>query len=207
MRVAIVLLATLVMFAPAAANPSGMDPTLFVDFDENGVPDAEMHFSTYPPPYTTIDAYIALSCINEPGKEITTVSFALADPTVECPGIIATATFTPLMPGYLAIGDPFIGGITVASTECMYGPVVYIGKVEMFYLGGECYLKILDHSDYPRWVVDCQDPGQVQYYCNFAWAGIGQEHYYLDEWCPSPANCLITPVEDISWGAIKSMYR
>ena len=52
-----------------------------------------------------------------------------------------------------------------------------------------------------------QSPGQVHYYCNYAWGGIGQDHYYLDEWCPEPDVCLITPVEDVSWGSIKSMYR
>jgi hypothetical protein len=207
MRVAFVLLATLAFAAPALANPSGADPTLFIDFDEDGVPDEDMHFSISPPAYVLIEAYVALSCIDEPGEEFTTVSFALSNPLAECPGVTAPPSFFSLLPGNLAIGDPFSGGITVASTECMYGPVVYIGKIELFYLGGECYLKILDHSEYPRWVVDCQSPGQVHYYCNYAWAGIGQDHIYLDEWCPDPPACQITPVENVSWGAIKSLYR
>jgi hypothetical protein len=207
MRTAMAVFIVLFVVGLCHANPSGMDPTLFFDFDEDGYPDGDVHFSTHPASYVTVDAYIALSCIDEPGEEFTVVSFALANPLYEYPGVVATATFTPLLPGGLAIGDPFVGGITVASTECMTDPIVYIGKLSMFYMGGECQLKILDHSDYPRWVVDCQSPGQVHYYCNYAWAGIGTDEVYLEEWCPDPDYCWIVPVEDVSWGAIKAMYN
>ena len=69
------------------------------------------------------------------------------------------------MPGGLMIGDPFNGGATIASTQCMYDDPLAVGYGTYFYLGGDCCIQILDHHDFPRWVVDCQDPGQVDYYC------------------------------------------
>jgi hypothetical protein len=58
---------------------------------------------------------------------------------------------------------------------------------------------ILDHPDYPRWVIDCQDPGQVFYYCVRSHGGVWKDAVVGD--CPTVA------VEDVSWGSIKSMYR
>lgn len=91
-------------------------------------------------------------------------------------------------------------GATVASPECLNGDPVIVGYVEFFYLGGACHLEIRDHDYYPRWVVDCGEPAEVDEYCVFRNAGIGGG-------MPPVGDCPGTPVLDRSWGAIKSMYR
>lgn len=70
----------------------------------------------------------------------------------------------------------------------------------MFYLGGACHLEILDHGDYPRWVVDCSDPGEVDQYCVYMNGGIGGA-------IAPDGDCEPTPVQGASWGAIKALYR
>lgn len=186
---AIALALAAVLCATAGANPSGGD-WAYISFDPNG--DINQNEIT-PDPYTTVNSYV-VGHFQWYGSDYgwTTISFRLNNLLVDCPGVIATATFVNLVPGNLAIGDPFGGGVTVASTECLQGwdPVV-IGYVSSFYLGGSCTISILDHAEYPRWVVDCQDPGQVFYY-----EPVGEGYIVAGN-----------PVEDMSWGGIKSMYR
>jgi hypothetical protein len=152
-------LALLLIGLLAAAAVAGTNPNVraYIDFD----PPTYTH-CTVPAPYTTVDAYFMLDCI--PGG-VTTASFRLNDALAECPGVVATQAFTNLLPGNLMIGDPFDCGATVAATECMYDDPLVVGYASYFYLGGDCCIQLLDHCDYPRWVVDCQNPGQVDYYC------------------------------------------
>jgi hypothetical protein len=207
MRVVTTLLFALVLTSFAAANPVEYWPKLGLEFDDDGIPDDDITTVINATPFTTVSAYLALYCQDSPGREFTTVSFRLSQPVAECPGVIATRSYTNLLPGNLMIGDPFDStGATVASTECMTSPMVYIGRIDMFYLGGACKLQILDHADYHRWVVDCQEPGIVTYYCVATNASIGTDDVWPGDVDCFPV-CYVTPVEDVSWGAIKSMYR
>lgn len=207
MRIAIAFVAVLTLALAASANPVAWEPSIFFDFDEDGVPDGDIQLEVYLPPYTTVSAYVAMGCQNDDWERFTTVSFRIEPPTVTCPGIMATQSFTSMLPGGLTIGDPFVGGITCAATECMTDRIVYIGRLDMFYLGGECLLQIVDHSQYPRWVVDCQEPGEVTEWCTYAWGGVGRAHLVVDDWCYPPPSCPMTPVENVSWGAVKAMFR
>jgi hypothetical protein len=72
--------------------------------------------------------------------------------------------------------------------------------VSFFYLGGSGCLQILDHQDYPRWVVDCAQPAEVDQYCVLAHGSIGGVT------CPE-GDCGAVPVEEATWGAVKSLYR
>ena len=88
----------------------------------------------------------------------------------------------------------------MVSFDCLNWDPVLVGYVSLFYLGGACHLEILDHGEYPRWVVDCGDPGEVDEYCVYQNGSIGG--------ALAPAgDCDGTPVEARSWGSIKSMYR
>ena len=173
----------------AAANPTAGDWT-YVSFDPSGDPSQD---ELTPAQFTTINAFIVGDFQDWGYEGWVTVSFRLNDVLAEYPGVMGTQEFVNLMPGNLAVGNPFDAvGVTIASTECLPGELpVVIGYASYFYLGGSCTISILDHGDYPRWVVDCQDPGQVFYY-----EPIGEGHVIGD-----------SPVEDVSWGAIKSMYR
>jgi hypothetical protein len=69
-------------------------------------------------------------------------------------------------------------------------------------------IKIVDHVDYARWVVDCQDPGVEDLYClagHGTIIGPAGSIVCTDdlEDCP----CGPVPVEDATWGGIKALYR
>jgi hypothetical protein len=197
MRSLLAILAIVAFAVPAfaGANP---DVYAYISFDPAG---DETATQVTPAPYTTVSAYVCLGGI-EGG--MTTVSFAMNDVLGQCPGVMGTQAFVNLLPGNLAIGDAFVGGVTVASTECMMGPVVVVGRVDCFFLAGDCCFEILDHVDYPRWVVDCADPGLVDYYCvkSHGIVGAGQCVTPVDDPCPQAS-----PVEDATWGGIKAMYN
>ena len=79
------------------------------------------------------------------------------------------------------------------------GPVS-IGYFSLFYLGGACHVEILDHGEYPRWVMDCSDPAEIDEYCVYMNGSIGGAE--------APAgDCDITPAESLTWGSIKALYR
>jgi hypothetical protein len=158
MRTLAALLLIGLLAAPALA---GDNPNVraYIDFD----PPNYVH-CYQPMPYETFNAYFMLDCI--PGG-IAAVSFLLSDVMAECPGSFAPPTFVNLLPGDIMIGNPFVPpGATIASTMCMYDDPLIVGYVSLFYLGvGDCCIQVMDHWDFPRWVVDCQDPSQVDYYC------------------------------------------
>jgi hypothetical protein len=193
------LLAILVIAALAVTATAGNNPQVYayISFDPAG---DELQNAVTPDPYTTVDAYFCLGCI-EGG--MTVISFGLNNAMVDCPGVMATQAFVNLLPGGLMIGDPFDGiGATIASTECMTMDPVIVGYGTYFYIGGECCIQIVDHADYPRWVVDCQDPGVADFYCLQGHGSVGGAV------CPDGENCLCgSPVEDATWGGIKALYR
>jgi hypothetical protein len=61
---------------------------------------------------------------------------------------------------------------------------------------------ILDHPDWPRWVMDCPVPGEVDYYCVWMHGGVGKDALEGDEEC-----FPVVPVEDATWGSVKALYR
>jgi hypothetical protein len=193
------LLAILTVVALAVTATAGMNPQVnaYISFDPAGDP---LVNAVAPAPYTTVSAYVTLGCV-EGG--MTTISFLINNVMAQCPGVMATQAFVNLLPGDLAIGNAFTGGITLASTECMAMDPVVVGRVDCFYLGGACCIQILDHADYPRWVVDCQDPGVVDYYCLAGHGSVGGAVCPDGEVCP----CGGVPVEDTTWGGIKALYR
>ncbi len=166
---------------PPVDGPYG----IFIDFAGDAQDFSEVTTRIDPPQYTPVEAYVALFG----SEDFTTVSFALE--------IVPNGVFTPpdfecLLPGGLHIG-PWETGVTVASTECMEpGQVVYLARLDMFYLTGSADIVIRDHDTYPRWVVDCDD--YYTYYEVASHGGVWKDP-------------MSTPVEAMSWGAIKAMYR
>lgn len=77
---------------------------------------------------------------------------------------------------------------------------ILVAAVTFFYLSGSGCLEIRDHWDYPRWVVDCGEPGEVDEYCVLAHGSVGG---YV---CPQ-GDCGPVPVQGGTWGMIKSLYR
>jgi len=175
----LLMIAAIAVPALAGGNPNVVG---YIDFD----PPNRVH-GALPAPYATIRAYV---CFGDLDMGLTSASFMLSNPGVTCPGVFAPPNFTNLLPGDLAIGNIYTG-ITLSSTGCEPGPEVCVGYLELFYLGGECLIELLEHPEYPGWITDCNDPAQVDIYSHLQDGTVG----------------YIVPVEDASWGSIKAMYK
>jgi hypothetical protein len=187
--IAVALILAVACVAFAGGNP---DIRAYFDFD----PPYYLH-AVYPAPYTSVDMYI---CVDNVDQGITTFSFRMDDPVASNPGVIIACNWTQLLPGGFIPMDPWPFGVTVFSSECVASDPLIVGRVNFFYLGGSCCLEILDHPDYPRWVVDCSEPGEIDYYCVLAHASIGGAV------CPE-GDCAQVPIESSTWGSVKSLYR
>ena len=167
----------------AAGNP--IPGNAYVSFDQTGS-GAEVHEYEMTQ-YVSFNAYI---CFKEQYTGLTTVSFMLSNPQVECPGLFAAQSFTNLLD--IIVGDPYTG-MSLASTTCRDEDVVVVGYLNFFPIAvGECWVEIRDDPNFPRWVVDCTLPN-------------GEVHFY-----DVLANGHITapvPVENVSWGSIKALFR
>jgi hypothetical protein len=189
MRTVIIALLAIMVAGSAAANPI-QGNWLYIDFD----PPNYTH-EIYPEILQEVHAYLMLSQPDlYPTQGFTTISFALSI----TPGMSSPPAFINLLPGGLAIGVWDVG-ITMASTQCEVDFPVPIGYLSFLYLGTPGDIAIIDHPDYPRWIVDCQEPGQVFEYCVYWNGGVGKEGVQGD--------CGVNPVEDTTWGGIKSLYR
>ncbi len=183
MRTLLALLMVVAIAVPAfaAGNP---DIAAYVTFDAGAeVPRVD------PAAYSAGEVLV---CLQEIEAGFTTVSFAVAIDA----GVSAPAAWTSLLPGGLAIGD-YATGITLSSTECMTGEYVCLCSGSLFSLGVPGTINIVDHPDYPRWVVDCNDG--VDFYCVLNNGGVLMD-------APETGEC-ISPVENATWGGIKALYR
>jgi len=187
----LMLLVTLSATAHAGGNPA---VRAYVDFD----PPNYVHELT-PAPYSMVHAYV---CLDHLDIGMTVLSFRTTDVVQECPGVFATQNFITLLPGSMPFTiTPWIPpGATLWSTECMGAsdPVVVVGRLEVFYLGGSCCYELRDHLDYPRWVVDCDDA--IDFYCVYMHGSVGGVP------CPT-GDCDEVPVELGTWGSVKTLYR
>ena len=111
-------------------------------------------------------------------------------------------SFSNLLLGGLHIGD-WETGITMVSTDCMTDTFIYVAKLELFYLGQPGDILFLDHPEWPRWVMDCNEPfAEVDFYCVWMHGGVGKDALEGDEEC-----FPVVPVEDATWGSVKALYR
>ncbi|MBN2565388.1 MAG: DNRLRE domain-containing protein [Candidatus Eisenbacteria bacterium] len=170
--------------------PSQDNGRIYIDFD----PSFSIENIAYPDIYTGFDAYVVL---DQMSQGFAGICFALS----VTPGTSSPPAFENLLPGDLAIGD-WETGITMASTDCvgMGGEPVNMAVLHLYYLGEPGDILILDHPEWPRWIVDCTQPyGLVTYYCVLSHGGVGKD--------APPGDCGATPVQARSWTGIKSLYR
>ena len=173
----------------AAGNP---DVNMYVSFDQSGAGGLVHNYTMTQ--YVGFDAYF---CLGDLDMGMIVISFMINNPMVEYPGLFASQSFTNLLD--ISVGDPFTG-ISLASSTCRPAPVVAVAKLNLFPIaeGGACVV-ILDDPAFPRWVVDCTLPnGEVDFYALLSNGTIGGAD------CP-PGD--VVPVEDVTWGGIKALYR
>jgi len=184
-------LAVCCLQAFAAANP---DCQVCVDFSGTASSWADVQSRIDPELYDVVDAYLCIYGINE------FVGICLAvgvSSEIQC----AALGYTSLLPDSHVWG-PWEEGTYLCSPVCLYDRFLYFARVSFVYLGGSGDIMILDHQEYPRWVLDCSSPAEVDYYCVWMHGGVGKPALEGDEDCYP-----VVPVEDASWGAVKSLYR
>ncbi len=189
-----VLLVVILGVVPAMAGEN-LNSKMFVTFADTSTvatyQEIEDGRRIDPVAYTAFDAYFGLLdyyCF-------TGISFKVEN----TPGMSSPAAYEPLLPGGLAIGG-FETGVTVVSSECVVAEPVVVAVGHYFYLNLPGDIMIVDHPDFPRWVVDCND--QVDFYCLWQNGGVGMDP------TPGDAECFgDVPVEASTWGVIKSLYR
>ena len=186
------LLVVGMVLAIASLAVAGGNPNVdcYVSFDQTGAGGLVHQYDITQ--YVGFNAYF---CFSDLDMGLTVVSFMINSLEAECPGLFSIQSFTNLLD--IMVGDPYTG-MSLASTTCRPGDIVVVGYLFLFPIAvGDCCVLILDDPDFPHWVVDCDSPnGGVDYYTVIGHGTIG------DAYCPH-----IVPVEDSSWGSIKSMYR
>ncbi len=194
MRFVIAVLSLALLVSAAVANPLPDWPALSLTFTDNGTFEPEF----YDAPYSTHSAYLMLTCGQ--GDEYTSLS-AISFAIGYTPGSMVATGYTSLISNVVITGD-WETGITLAATEPIMTSQVPVARIDLLYMAPG-YLMVLDHPDYPRWVVT--GTSDMYPYCLVNNAGLGQPHQIVDDYCwfCEPMN----PVENSSWGAIKSLYR
>ncbi len=169
----------------AAANPGPGPPYAYVSFDQTGSGALVHEYSMMQ--YVSFNAYF---CFSETEAGLTVVSFMINNPQAEYPGVFAAQSFTNLLD--IIVGNPYTG-MSLASTTCRDEAVVVVGYLNLFPIAlVDCWVHILEDPDFPGWVVDCTQPnGEVSFY------GLLADGHIVGG----------SPVEDISWGSIKTLYR
>ena len=186
--VAMALLTTAVLTSAACANPI-IAEWFYVDFD----PPNRLH-AVYPAANSVVDAYLVLDLTMSPAQEFRTIAFRLE----LTPAMWADPVFTSLLPGGVVVGT-WNTGITLTSAQCVSTFPAAVAKLTFRYTGNPGDVLIRDHPQKPRWVVDCADPGQVFTYCVVSHGGVGKGAVAGD--------CGGSLVQDVTWSAIRALYR
>lgn len=200
MKYIVATIAVVAMLASASLAGLNPDCKVFVTFADTLAMDYQDVLDEVrvdPAAYTAGVAYFGMCDY----ADWTTLSIRMAvDADVSAP-----ASYSSLLPGGLSIGVwDDATGITISSTRSITpavdGPFKYFAKADLFFLGVAGEVKILDHADYPRWVVDGQDG--LDYYCQWTNAGVLMDPTPVEEECFGDV-----PVESRTWGGIKALYR
>jgi hypothetical protein len=177
----------------AVGNP---DIRIYLDADPNNL----VH-EVHPPASSTFDVYVCLDCFGEdPVNSGTTGTAFLLIRTFQGFKLAQTR----LWPG-LDFGDAEVDGWTIALAPCVYPDadgVVCVGVIQYLYLGVPGTLDIVPHPGTGREVLDCAFLSN----CYCVWKNLGvsvpPNPGEVDCDCPEPG-----PVENMSWGAIKGLFR
>jgi len=195
------LLAVLMIGAFAAAAFAGTNPDIRIYLDVD--PPVKVH-EIHPDAGATFDVYVCLDCFGE-GSGTRGTAFLLQ------------RTFTGFklsqtsLMGGLDFGDAETdpGWTLAAGADCIYpdaNGVACIAVIQYLYQGGPGTLNILPHGlvepGTGREVLDCDFASD--FYCIYANLGVSVPPDPGDDGCVcEPAS----PVEDATWGSIKSLYR
>jgi hypothetical protein len=192
-----VLLAVLMVGAFAVTAFAGTNPDVRIYLDVD--PPVGVH-EVHPTPGSTFDVFVCMDCLGE-GSGTRGVGFLLQRTFVGF-----KLAQTSLMGG-LDFGDAEVDGWTLAAgADCLYpdvNGVVCVGSLTYLYQGPDPgTIDILPHPGTGAEVLDCDFASD--FFCVYANLGVSMPPNPGDPDCDcEPAS----PVEDATWGAIKSLYR
>jgi hypothetical protein len=184
----------------------GVNPNVraFYTFDQAGY----VHSDPDAPTSTVVNGYLCFDCLGDygDGGGLTGVSLVL---DFVAGGFVAGAAdvtvFHPNAQTVIGGPDNVASGWVIASPECVVpGPegIICVAMVPWFYTGPAGDILILANPVDGKATVDCNN--DLDFFCVLSHGAIGQEVGTPgDEDC----DCQPDPVEDSTWGAIKSMYR
>jgi hypothetical protein len=191
------LLAALMIVACAVTAFAGTNPDVRIYLDVD--PPFGVH-EVHPNPGTTFDVYVCLDCLGA-GSGTRGTAFLL-----ERSFVGFKLSQTSLMGG-LDFGDAEVDGWTLAAgSDCLYpdaSGVVCVGVIQYLYQGPDPgTLDILPHPGTGREVLDCDFASD--FYCVAANLGVSMPPNPGESGCDCEPPA---PVEDATWGGIKSLYR
>ncbi len=191
MRTALVIIvvAACSISAVAGDNP---DCQMCIDFSGTATSWSDVQSRIDPDLYEPFDAYICIYGINA----FAGICFA----GYVTPGMSAATGFSCLLPGCFVWGA-WDEGVALASSDCHTERFLYVAKISLVYLSTPGDVMILDHPEYPRWVIDCEG-AEADFYCVWMHGGVGKDALEGDEEC-----FPVVPVEDATWGSVKAIYR
>jgi hypothetical protein len=92
-------------------------------------------------------------------------------------------------------------GVIVSTDDCMDTFPAVLGYLSFLYQGVPGYIMIQPHPELGHVFASCDNPGEMLEYCYV-------QDGALCTSAPSPrVLCEHNPVSDVTWGAIKSLYR
>jgi len=188
----LIVIAAVVAFALPATAGSNPDCQVCIDFSGTANSWDDVQSRVDPVLYEPIDAYICVYGIN---------AFAgICFTGYITPGVSIATGFTSLLPGITA--GSWDTGVVITSYECHTERFLCVAKLSLVYNGTPGDIVVLDHPEYPRWVIDCSDPGELDFYCVWMHGGVCKDALEGDEEC-----FPVVPVEDATWGSVKALYR
>ena len=194
------LLIAVAILAFAATAFAGANPDIRIYLDAD--PPNHVH-EIHPAPSEQFNVYVCFDCFGDDPVSSGTRGFAF----------LLNRTFggfklaqTQICAGGLDFGDAEIDGWTIAAgANCVYPDVdgvVCCAWITYLYTGPEGTLDLAPHPGTGAEVLDCDYLSD--YYCVHANLGVSMPPNPGDPDCDCPDN---NPVEDSTWGGIKSLYR
>jgi hypothetical protein len=186
MRVTALAVLLLTISGAALANPVIYDD-LWIDFD----PAPGYVAQAMPAPNTICNFYVVMEAYS---AFVSQVSFKLE---VTAGGFVGGAP--EALEGWTAEGS-WDTGVTLTSVGCdtlWYGKAIY--RVPWFYTGPPGEILIEADPVHPRWFMDCGDPPGIHIWCVLWHGAMGTD--------AREGDCTGNAVRDLSWAAIKGLYR
>jgi hypothetical protein len=187
--VVFVAAAAVLAISPAEIRANPLPLEMVIDFDPPGY----VH-SVYPAPYTTVNAYVVAD-FSGWVDGVNTVAFRLGVTPMVAQGL----GFQSSNPIVTITGD-WETGVVVFTDDCMGDFPVTLGYLSLFYLGGSGHVRIEPHVDIGSVYIACDNPGEPLEFCMVQDGAIGLP-------APEPRFICQTATDNVTWGAIKSLYR